>query len=40
MRVVWKYVNKKTRDIHFSWERWAKGDAYGFWEFRIPKEEL
>jgi len=39
MRILWKYINKKTRDVHFSWERWSKGDAYGFWEFRLPPEQ-
>ena len=39
VRILWKYINKRTRDIHFSWERWDKGDAYGFWEFRLPPEQ-
>jgi len=37
MRVLWKYINKKTRTIHFSWERWDYRD--GYWEFRIPEGE-
>ena len=39
MRILWKYINKKTRDVHFSWERWSRGDAYGFWEFRLPPKQ-
>jgi hypothetical protein len=36
MRTLWKYINIKTREIHFSWERWR--DREGFWEFRLPPE--
>ena len=39
MRILWKYINKRTRDVYFSWVRWDRGDAYGFWEFRLPPEE-
>lgn len=35
-RVLWKYINKRDRDIHFSWNRWSERDADEFWEFRIP----
>ena len=36
-RYVWKYVDKKTKAVHLSWERW---DSHkGFWENRIPPEE-
>lgn len=38
MRVLWKYINMKTRDVHFSWDRWRKKD--GFWEFRIPPKDV
>jgi hypothetical protein len=39
MRILWKYVHKQRREIHFTWDRWSRGDAYGFWEIRIPPEE-
>jgi hypothetical protein len=37
MRVLWKYINRHTRDVHFSWERWSRRED--FWEFRLPPEE-
>ena len=43
MRILWKYVNKRTRDIHFSWERWERGEAmrmgFGNLEYRRKKNE-
>jgi len=40
MRILWKYINKHKKEIHYSWERWSRGDAVGFWEIRIPPEDL
>jgi hypothetical protein len=37
MRVLWKYIDKKSRDVYFSWERWVNRKMY--WEFRLPPEE-
>jgi hypothetical protein len=39
VRILWKYIDKHSRDIHFSWERWDKRTSYGFWEFRLPPEQ-
>jgi hypothetical protein len=39
VRILWKYTHKRTREVHYSWERWRSSDSREFYEKRFPPEE-
>lgn len=36
--ILWKYINKRTKEVHFSWKRWRPRDPEFIEILLAPKD--